>query len=487
MHRLANVTSDFNDVLTPPGSAMKIHTLIVLLLGLVADAAGQASNYQQRQPPASKSPTELHKLKQEFVKATHEYKASLEKLRSSYEQSVRKAQERLIQSQALYSQGLLLKSDVEAGVRAVEEARAKVSEVTQRIAVADKQIADTLFEKDDPASQSLENRNLVELSDERVAKVIATAEDHFRKGKMFLEDNLPLKARDEFDIAIDSILESGLDIRASQRLLSFYLDLVDRIHLEEVILGRRSNQPDVSGSNQKKGESPQIGFREQKFEPSPLDGLSKLVLTPDERAVNDKPRIAPGYGSSSRNCNSTIIKGAQLRGFHLAMTVSDVKARLPRLKLPVANVSGYARVRVHFNRTQPPPAFLKGVMTMVFDFIDGHVSYIGVLYDDSVKWKSLDQFTVQVAKSLGVPEDWQAYSFKGEQQRMLQCGKLRFVSVMLRAGRTFSPALFLVDDAGIDKLVARKASELERARKVEEIRRQKKLREEEERRRTFKP
>ena len=123
----------------------------------------------------------------------------------------------------------------------------------------------------------------------------------------------------------------------------------------------------------------------------------------------------------------------------------------------------------------------------MFDFIDGRVSYIGVLYDDSIKWRNLDEFTKQVANSLTLPERWQAYIFNGEEQRMLHCGKLRFVAAMLQAGRTRSPGLFLVDDAGIEKLIVRKQQALLRAKKQAEMEKQKKLRDEEERRRTFKP
>src|SRR6266403_1313394 len=74
----------------------------------------------------------------------------------------------------------------------------------------------------------------VEQSDSRVSQVISKAEDHFRKGKLNLEDSKREQARDEFDKAVDSILESGLDVRASQKLQTYYLELVERIYREEV-------------------------------------------------------------------------------------------------------------------------------------------------------------------------------------------------------------------------------------------------------------
>ena len=128
----------------------------------------------------------------------------------------------------------------------------------------------------------------VEQSEARITQVIARAEDHFRKGKLNLEDSKRNEARQEFDRAVDAILESGYDVRASQKLQTYYLELVERIYREEV----PTTQPTaptatmtlVAHNNtqtQEPAKTPavaQVGFRDQKFEPSPLDELSKLVL-----------------------------------------------------------------------------------------------------------------------------------------------------------------------------------------------------------------
>ncbi len=133
----------------------------------------------------------------------------------------------------------------------------------------------------------------VQMAEDRVQRVIVTAEDHFRKGKLNLEDNKRDQARDEFDKAVDSILESGLDVRASQKLQGFYLELVERIYREEVPTSRGPVPPNMSdavaqnGTAPQKNDPPQVGFSEQKFEPSPLDELSQLKLTRDEENVSD--------------------------------------------------------------------------------------------------------------------------------------------------------------------------------------------------------
>jgi membrane-bound lytic murein transglycosylase D len=153
----------------------------------------------------------------------------------------------------------------------------------------------------------------VEQSESRIALIMARAEDHFRKGKLNLEDNKREQARQEFDKAVDSILESGFDVRASQRLQTYYLELVERIYREEVPL----QQPVAPVSSQlvaqntqdpatQKPAPSQIGFRDQKFEPSPLDELSKLVLDDTEKNVSSEDLVALGQAQKNVNFSFTL-------------------------------------------------------------------------------------------------------------------------------------------------------------------------------------
>jgi membrane-bound lytic murein transglycosylase D len=175
-------------------------------------------------------------------------------------------------------------------------------------------ISATVVSAQIPAGSSARSiPNDVEKSDAQVGEVISRADDHFRKGKLNLEDNKREQARDEFDKAVDSILESGLDVRASQRLQTFYLELVEKIYREEVPLGRtpvQSNISELVAQNNSvvipKSDPPQIGFREQKFEPSPLDDLSKLVLTPEEQNVSDADVLALEQAKQNVNFGFTI-------------------------------------------------------------------------------------------------------------------------------------------------------------------------------------
>src|SRR5215211_8832597 len=150
----------------------------------------------------------------------------------------------------------------------------------------------------------------VEQSEGRINQVVTRAEDHFRRGKLNLEDNKREQAREEFDKAVDSILESGFDVRASQKLQTYYLELVERIYREEVPLQQPVNTSTmlVAQNNQsqepaQKATPPEIGFRDQKFEPSPLDELSKLVLTEREKEVSGEDLLA--LEQAQKNVNFT--------------------------------------------------------------------------------------------------------------------------------------------------------------------------------------
>src|SRR3989442_5142707 len=93
-----------------------------------------------------------------------------------------------------------------------------------------------------PGSSAREIPTEVQKSDGRVDLVIERANDHFRKGKLNREDNKREQARDEFDKAVDAILQSGLDVRANQRLQTFYLELVEKIYREEVPVIQQTQQ-----------------------------------------------------------------------------------------------------------------------------------------------------------------------------------------------------------------------------------------------------
>jgi len=153
----------------------------------------------------------------------------------------------------------------------------------------------------------------VEKAAPRVAQIIKKSEDSFRKGKLNLEAGRRTEARDDFDQAVDEILTSGIDVRASQELQTYYLELVERIYREEVPATapvRQGNVVELVAQNGQPAAPPvsvaQIGFVDQKFEPSPLDELSKLVLTAQEQNVSPDDVLALEQAKQNVNFAFTI-------------------------------------------------------------------------------------------------------------------------------------------------------------------------------------
>ena len=101
---------------------------------------------QTKKPKETKAPNELAQLREEFIKATKEYKTGLAKLLTIYERNVTRAEEKLAQSQKLYAEGLISKNQLVESETGVAAAKDKVNEAQRQMTNADSQIADTLIE-----------------------------------------------------------------------------------------------------------------------------------------------------------------------------------------------------------------------------------------------------------------------------------------------------------------------------------------------------
>jgi hypothetical protein len=135
---------------TKGGSCTIVLAVVALCLW---SATGVAQRKPQKkaapspaQPAAEQRQSELAKLRDEYVKSTEEYKASLQKLLALYQDSVKKAEEKRDKAQKLFADGLMSRREVEQTEIEVTNAQLKVSDVQQQIKTADTQIAQALVE-----------------------------------------------------------------------------------------------------------------------------------------------------------------------------------------------------------------------------------------------------------------------------------------------------------------------------------------------------
>jgi hypothetical protein len=144
--------------------------LAVMLLVCVVDAGAQKKT-KKKPPAAPKQVSELAKLREQYIQATKEYKASLEKLLTFYEADVKKNEEKLALSQKLLAEGLIAKAQVTENEQALAAAQAKVAETKRQMNGADDQIAGVLVEED---------------ADQQLAKNLALAKQRLVRTSSFI-------------------------------------------------------------------------------------------------------------------------------------------------------------------------------------------------------------------------------------------------------------------------------------------------------------
>ncbi|MGH9856055.1 MAG: hypothetical protein ACREBD_39975, partial [Blastocatellia bacterium] len=127
--------------------------------------------------------------------------------------------------------------------------------------------------------------------------MIERSNGHFQSAEVSFKDGNFDKARREYDRAVDTVLESGIDVRSDPRLQQHYQNLVERIFQRQMTLmvaatgsavsdvaqNNGANSPQTATANKAQDkQSSDRGFGQQVYEPSPLDDLTKLSLTEEE-------------------------------------------------------------------------------------------------------------------------------------------------------------------------------------------------------------
>ena len=166
-----------------------------------------------------------------------------------------------------------------------------------------------------------------------VNKIIEDSGRHFRDGMAALQANQRSESGKEFNKAVEVFLLSTLNIQRDQRLQSCYSQLIETVYriefpsnsqapqiralsgtcrwnwnAEDMKLADNVSQMVVApaktnnstalaavAGNPVQAVEQTVGFNSQEFEPSPLDELSRLELTPEEQQVDSNPVAEQQY------------------------------------------------------------------------------------------------------------------------------------------------------------------------------------------------
>src|SRR6185369_1953113 len=133
-------------VITGANKTFWLTLICFAVLCAVPVSAQRKRPAKQRAKPVEQPVSDLTKLRDQYIKTTKEYKASLEKLLELYRGSLKKAEARRDQLQKLLTDGLISKREFDQSEDVVTYARLKVSGVENQLAGAGAQIAQTLIE-----------------------------------------------------------------------------------------------------------------------------------------------------------------------------------------------------------------------------------------------------------------------------------------------------------------------------------------------------
>ncbi|QQS49167.1 MAG: LysM peptidoglycan-binding domain-containing protein [Acidobacteriota bacterium] len=137
-----------------------------------------------------------------------------------------------------------------------------------------------------------EGINDVSTRSSEIQRVIDRSNGYFHSGEVNFKDGNFEKARREYDRAIDTFLESGMDIRGDARLQQHFQNLVAHIYQRQMTLLTvapptsqvvfvQDNHPGKPQPTSDDGGKDR-GFGQQSFTASPLDDLAKLKLSEEE-------------------------------------------------------------------------------------------------------------------------------------------------------------------------------------------------------------
>ena len=139
----------------------------------------------------------------------------------------------------------------------------------------------------------------------------------------------------------------------------------------------------------------------------------------------------------------------ELHGFRLGMTPEQAKARVPLIQFGRADEIGMIKTSINplYDPRFDKVAFAD-VRTISLDFLDEKLTTLWIGYENTFKWRTVDDFVIGISKTLNLPAAWAAK--RGGQQ--MRCDGFT-IAISLIAG---SPSVRLSDDAADETIATRR-------------------------------
>jgi len=98
------------------------------------------------------------------------------------------------------------------------------------------------------------------------------------------------------------------------------------------------------------------------------------------------------------------------------MNTEQVRTLIPLLDIRPPDEFGFAHAAFFFDRMLDAGRSRlkfnsKDISNISLQFLDGKLIYIGIVYADSIKWDSLEEYIARLNSSLNLPAVWESGSF----------------------------------------------------------------------------
>jgi hypothetical protein len=155
-------------------------------------------------------------------------------------------------------------------------------------------------------------------------------------------------------------------------------------------------------------------------------------------------------------------QAAELKGFHLGMTMDEVKAQAPQVVFTKTNDLGLSKTSISpdfYPRSEK--STFQDVRTVSFYFLDERLTSLWIGYDHTFKWQTVDEFVNGISQSLHLPNAWSSWKTRGKQLRCIDFQ----ITVSTIAG---SPSFRILDQKAEETLTARRIAQEEERAALEE-------------------
>ena len=160
--------------------------------------------------------------------------------------------------------------------------------------------------------------------------------------------------------------------------------------------------------------------------------------------------------AQDKQCALIVSQAPEAYGLRLGMTISQVKQAVPGLKIRPADEHGYTRslwtIVAISNNSRPlfsdeeqetiiNSAVLtqfRGLHRIEIHFLDDKIYAFAIIYETSKDIKTLDQIASLTSSRWKLPNNWQTVNNNGEEQRVLDCGDVRFAALFSSDGNPVS-------------------------------------------------